>query len=113
MARVALAGWTQRTIGARLWSVDPAWPIGTLVVNLLGCFALGLLGGAAERAAPELRLVLGAGFLGAFTTFSTFGVEALDLLQRNVEAALLYLATSVVGGLIAAWGGLTLARAFG
>jgi CrcB protein len=60
-------------------------PFGTLVVNTLGAFALGLLMGvAAARSLPlEAIVVLGTGFLGAFTTFSTWMLEAVRLVERG------------------------------
>lgn len=73
--RYLLAGWMQR---------DTAFPVGTLGVNLIGCFLLGLLGAAV--AGPllmreEWRLALLVGLLGAFTTFSTYSWETLQLAE--------------------------------
>ena len=87
---------------------------GTLVVNVLGCFLLALLahlGTTTDLVSPELRLVLGVGFLGAFTTFSTFGYETLTYLEDGdwVLAAANVVA-NLVFGLVAVWAGLTLAR---
>lgn len=60
------------------------FPSGTLGVNILGCFLIGLLGGWVENRAlfrPEIRSLLIIGFLGSFTTFSTFGYETLAFLR--------------------------------
>lgn len=87
---------------------------GTLVVNVTGCFLLGFLmqvGVASDRLPATLRLALTTGFLGAFTTFSTFGYETV----RYVEDGSLALAAINVGanvgtGLLAAWAGMASAR---
>ena len=91
------------------------FPWGTLAVNLSGAFALGLLIATlarqgAGRRVHQLRLLVGTGFLGAFTTYSTLAVET-DLLVRGNRAgtAALYLAVSVIGGLACAAGGIALA----
>lgn len=60
------------------------FPAGTLLVNVVGCFLLGALVVAIESRTdwhPELRYLLGVGFLGALTTFSTFGYETFELLR--------------------------------
>lgn len=86
-------------------------PWATLVVNLTGCFALGLLAGRLEKrdASPLLRPFLATGVLGAFTTYSTFAVETNTLLVLRPATALAYLALSVGGGLLTAAAGLRLA----
>jgi CrcB protein len=91
-----------------------AFPTGTLVVNMLGCLLLGVLAGTLETraaASPTLRLFLGAGLLGAFTTFSTFELETLLAFERgHAGVALTYVAVSVLVGLAAVWVGLRLGR---
>ncbi|MGZ4676031.1 MAG: fluoride efflux transporter FluC [Acidimicrobiia bacterium] len=84
------------------------FPWGTLAVNLLGCLLLGALTGAVEFHGWSLdpKTVLGVGFLGAFTTFSAFAVEADRLPSRLATA---YVAASLLGGLAAAGIGLALA----
>lgn len=65
------------------------FPAGTLAVNLLGCFAIGTLAAVVETRhafSPDLRLLLGAGLLGGFTTFSAFGNETLALLRAGQPA---------------------------
>ena len=69
-----------------LQSFNPYFPIGTLVVNLIGCFLLGLILGIAETKnwlGDHATLLLGTGFCGGFTTFSTFSVEANELLKAG------------------------------
>jgi len=64
---------------------DGAFPLGTFLINLIGCFLIGFLGGLSERFAiePNLRLLLQTGFLGGFTTFSSFGLETVQLFRRG------------------------------
>jgi len=90
-------------------------PYGTLVVNVLGCLAIGLLGGLAEsrfELAPGQRLFLMAGILGGFTTFSAFAFESLALAQDEafVKAAFNVIAQLVLG-LGAAMAGYAVTRA--
>src|ERR1044072_5450644 len=67
------------------WAQE-AFPLGTLVVNLLGCFVIGAVMSLAEYReafSPEWRLFLTIGLLGGFTTYSTFGYETFALLRGN------------------------------
>lgn len=61
------------------------FPVGTLIVNSIGCLMLGLLAGSstARNIPPELKLLIGTGFLGALTTFSTFSFETIELFQKS------------------------------
>ena len=81
--------------------------LATLSVNVLGSGLLGMLAGLAMMPgvlSPSVRLVLGMGFLGAFTTFSTFSVETVDLLRSGkMMAALANMGANVVLGVVAAW----------
>jgi CrcB protein len=83
-------------------------PIGTLVVNVTGSFLLGIVTGLAVGVAPqELRMVLGAGFLGGYTTFSTASTQNADLLRkRRPFYAVLYGVGMIVGSMAAAAAGL-------
>ena len=94
-------------------SVDTNWPVGTFVVNILGCFIIGYLSQIAETRqwlTLEMRLFMVTGFLGAFTTFSTFGNESVALLQRNESfAALAYVGLHLLVGFSAVWLGQLLA----
>jgi CrcB protein len=91
-----------------------AFPIGTLAVNILGCFLIGLLHGLAESRdliGTDTRIFLFIGVLGGFTTFSTFGFESLALLKdgeffKTSANILLH----VIVGLSAVWIGDTLGR---
>ena len=90
------------------------FPYGTLVVNVLGSLLMGFLFHMlVERmsAAAEWRAVLLIGFLGAFTTFSTFSIETLALIEEGrALAALTNAGASVLGCVGAAWLGLNMAR---
>jgi fluoride exporter len=79
-------------------------PIGTFLANLVGSFALGVLVARVWPVAPEwLRVALGPGLLGSFTTFSALAVSAVELTGEGAgTTALVYVAASVVGGIAAA-----------
>ena len=101
---LAAVGTLTRWQAGRL--LNAALPLGTLLVNLVGSFALGLLAG---RAATTLT-VIGIGLLGSLTTFSTLMVEAETMGRSSRHgAAVGYLALTVVGGIGAALVGLELA----
>ena len=105
--RYLLGSWVQTIFGGR-------FPLGTLAVNLLGCFLIGLLMGVMEVRSvlsPEVRLFAVVGVLGGFTTFSTFSYDTVEL-GRAVSSfsALLNVTASVALGLTATWLGLALAR---
>ncbi len=96
LGRYLVAGWLQSWAGS-------SFPWGTVGVNLIGSFLLGfvikasLLGGWTG----ELRLFVAVGFLGAFTTFSTFAFEALELLRSGQGAeALAYTGINLVAGVL-------------
>ena len=90
------------------------FPWGTLAVNVLGCFLIGLFMGLSERSTsldPNWRLLLVVGFCGGFTTFSALSMESIDLLQNNqAMTAFLYIGLSVVVGLSATLTGFLLMR---
>jgi CrcB protein len=93
-----------------------SFPWGTLAVNLTGSLLLGIAYGSFESLAvpPTLRPALTVGFLGAFTTFSTFSYETVVLLQNGQAGrALAYVGGSVAAGLLAVVLGFSLARALG
>lgn len=90
-------------------------PLGTLVVNLSGSFALGLLVGfaTAHGLDPQASRVVGSGFLGAYTTFSTYAFESLTLIgTRGRAVAAVHAAGSLLAGTLAAAGGLLLTGGF-
>ena len=90
------------------------FPLGTFTVNIIGCCLLGLFGGWSENKelfSPTVRLLLMVGFLGAFTTFSTFSYETLSLLRdQETFYAFFNITSHIVVGLFAAWVGLTISN---
>lgn len=87
---------------------------GTLAANVLGCFFIGILGGWWETSkwlTPELRILLMVGFLGGFTTFSTFGWESLALGRAgHPGAAFLNIGLHLTLGFLGVWLGLVVSR---
>jgi len=108
----AVARWGVGLLVARFWERD--FPLGTLLINVTGCFVLGLFGTlAAERLpiTPAWRLFVATGFTGAYTTFSTFEVETNRLVETGAGlTALAYVLTSVAAGFLAVRLGVALAR---
>jgi CrcB protein len=106
--RFVVSGWVQRL------AATSVMPYGTLAVNVLGCLALGFLGGLAEYRQvlePGQRLFLMVGILGGFTTFSTFAFESISLMQdAEILKAMLNTVAQVVLGFGAAFVGFILAR---
>jgi fluoride exporter len=102
-------------LAAALPGAHTGFPYDTLLINLSGALVIGLLFGAFEHGAPispDVRLTLGTGFLGAYTTFGSFMVGAATLLRHGqFPAALLYLVVAMAGGVTLAFAGFTLAGA--
>jgi CrcB protein len=109
------AGFRYHLGAIALQQLGPGFPWGTWVANLLGGLLAGLLAafliGEGAQGEP-LRLLLGVGMLGGFTTFSAFSVEAMQMVQRG-EAGLAgaYVVSSVAGALMMTFIGFCLARA--
>lgn len=106
--RYLISGWGQRVVG------PAGFPTGTLLVNLLGCLAIGALVSyfaGPHRVREELRLGLLIGVLGGFTTFSTFAYETLALLEdgQRMRAALNIVLSNVLG-LAGVWSGYRLVQ---
>jgi CrcB protein len=108
--------------GSRYWldglvsrATSGSFPWGTLVVNVSGCFLIGLLTTVlTERLLPHpaLRIAITVGFVGSYTTFSTFSYETLRQIQEGaVGLAAVNVLASVVIGISAAWIGVILGRA--
>lgn len=104
ISRFYLSGWALHTFPST------RFPLGTLIVNILGCFLIGLIAGLAESHhffTQHVRLFLITGALGGFTTFSAFGYETIFLARTNsIDLAILNIALSVAVCLIAVWLGL-------
>jgi CrcB protein len=100
--------------GSALSRVAVPFPTATFVINVTGSFILGFfLTLVTERVnvSPHLRLAVAVGFVGAYTTFSTFEYENAKLIEgREYLTAFLYVALSFIVGLAAVWGGIIMAR---
>lgn len=90
-----------------------AFPFGTMSVNIIGCFLIGIIFGLTERGnvTMEWRLFLVTGFLGGFTTFSSFSNETVGLLRDGqLWHAFTYIISSVVIGLLATFSAISLIK---
>lgn len=99
------------------WFLDHyshSFPWGTFVVNILGCFLIGLFWAATFRPTPgqeTWRLILLTGFCGGFTTFSSFTLEGINLVRdQKTVLFILYTASSVILGLLATFAGTRIIR---
>jgi CrcB protein len=105
-ARYLIGVWALQRFGL-------SFPYGTAIVNLIGCFMLGVVAHLAASLAwtPEVRAAAVAGLLGGFTTYSSFNHETLMLIANGAAAsALANIAVTLAGGLAAGWLGLVVAR---
>jgi CrcB protein len=109
LARFGLQGLVQVKTGG-------AFPYGTLLINLTGCFFLGLLGQIMLNrmmVSPEMRIAITVGFFGGYTTFSSFGWETAKLMESGEWLrATTYVAASVVLGIFLSAAGIRLANRF-
>ena len=104
--RYLVAVWTAQRLGS-------AFPFGTLIVNLAGCFAIAAIMHAALTLSwsPTLRAALTVGFLGGLTTYSSFNYETSRLLEEGaVSAATLNAVATILGAFAAGWLGMLCAR---
>jgi CrcB protein len=107
--------------GLALRLAGPDFPYGTMAINVVGCFAMGLIAGyftyrggtgVFGQMSQHWRLFLTTGILGGFTTFSAFSLDFAMLWERGtLVAAAAYVLVSVVGSLIAVFAALAVARA--
>jgi CrcB protein len=108
LARYFLQGWVQQRSGLA------TFPVGTLAINLIGSFIIGLairLATGSTLISPDLRAALTIGFCGAFTTMSTFSYESMKLLaDGEYWYAGMYMGGTVIGCLAAVIAGTELAN---
>ncbi len=108
----ALARYGTTLLAGRLWGA--AFPWGTLIVNLVGCFLIGIAFALVEQGkfgGPSLRLFFMTGFLGGLTTFSTYGLECVNFARTGVPwTALANIAVNNIGGLALVLAGIWLVR---
>lgn len=92
LSRYLLSIW----IGRLAWRTTVPLPI--MIINLLGAFLLGVVHAQLQLDLKNVELILTTGFLGAFTTFSTFSVEAMELfMQKRWKSLLIYMSGSILG----------------
>ena len=103
----AIGAWSRWGIGILLNAIHPVIPLGTVTVNLVGGYLLGVSMGAFElfsELSPDLKLIMNIGFLGGLTTFSAFTAEVFQLLQKNeFVASLTLIAIHVLGSILMAY----------
>lgn len=104
-----IGGMLRYTVQYFLNTKPNAFPTGTFLVNIVGCFCIGILYMLSEKAAwmnTEWRLALATGFCGGFTTFSAFAMENVSLIRAgNYGLFALYVLLSIVLGILAAFAG--------
>ncbi|HYR90744.1 MAG TPA: fluoride efflux transporter CrcB [Terriglobia bacterium] len=107
LGRYWLSAWADERWG-------PTFPIGTLIVNLVGCLLVGFLFHATEEKYlidPVLRSAVFVGFLGGFTTFSSFGVQTFNLMRDGeIFLAGINILVSNVAGLLLVWTGYAVSK---
>ena len=90
------------------------WPLGTFAVNIAGSFTIGAIYGLITEKSSldaDWRYVLMVGFLGAFTTFSTFSLESVAMLEAGkIAMAMLYMVATLASCVIGCWLGMSLVR---
>ena len=104
-AAAAFGAWLRWLITYFFSTVDPSLPHGTLVVNLIGGLFIGISFAAIQSTSidvsEEIKLILNVGFLGAFTTFSTYSMELLNLfLKGEIALGIFFGALNVIGALL-------------
>ena len=105
-ARYLIALWAAQRFGS-------SFPFGTLIVNLVGCFAIAAIMHAASTLSwsPTVRSAITIGFIGGLTTYSSFNYETTRLLEEGATSAAVFNATAtLVGAFAAGWLGMVCAR---
>ena len=100
-------------LAVEMWLSPAVYPVATFIVNVIGCFAIGVIGSMSSLPAltPNMRLLFIVGGLGSLTTFSSFGIETLRLRQDvGLAGAAANVLLQVVFGLLAVWLGVVVSR---
>jgi CrcB protein len=101
-------------VSAALSAVPSLFPWSTILVNIVGSFVLGFVAGSVGtplELQQNTRMLLGTGLCGGFTTYSAFAVESVVLAEQRAYLLLgTYIICTLVGGAMAAWGGILLCR---
>jgi CrcB protein len=100
-----------------VWTINligPNWLIsGTAAVNIIGCFLIGIIATVLQEKDlmdNTIKLFLIVGFLGGFTTFSSFGLEGFDVATLSLQKGLIYMGFQVVTGIAAVWAGIEIGK---
>ena len=105
----AIGAWMRWLIGAGMLAMFPGMPLGSLVVNLLGGFFMGLSIAFLQittNISDEIRLIINVGFLGGLTTFSAYTADLFELMQKGeLSLALLFMIANVIGALVLCYAG--------
>jgi len=109
----SMARYGSGVLVGKVWSAT--FPLGTMLINIVGSLAMGLFIGYLTRTTPswqgDARLFVAVGIFGGFTTFSSFSLDTISMMERgDIGQALLYVVLSVVVGIAALYGGLLLIR---
>lgn len=81
---------------------EHGFPVKTLIINILGCFAIGVISAAGAKLSPNMTLFLKTGICGGFTTFSTFALETSGLINhQSTFSAVVYMTLSLILGVLA------------
>lgn len=93
-----------------------SFPWGTLIVNIVGCFIIGIVYAFGEKGnllSPDMRLLLATGFCGGFTTFSTFAYENISMMREGeLLYTFMYIAASIIVGFLAAYIGVLIVKSY-
>lgn len=99
--------WTIKLIG-------PNWLIsGTAAVNIIGCFLIGIVATVLQEKGlmdNTIKLFLIVGFLGGFTTFSSFGLEGFEVATLSLQKGIIYMGFQVIAGIAAVWTGIEIGK---